>query len=744
MNNKKSLLHRLMTLCLAVLLLTVLTAGCGKDGKKDKTSKPTVTTTKAVNLSGCTVTISTEGGIKLEGVGVGVYADKDLEDIIDFSRTDANGAVSFKATIPTGSYLVLTDVPAGYAAETYYVVKEKDTVITLSAAMSNEMSSIELGDVMFDFTVTDQNGTEHTLSKLLESKKAVAINLWYTTCVPCKMEFPFMQQAYNEYKDDMALVAITPMDSADDIAAFATENGLTIPMAPCDAKWNDWMVANSYGYPTTIIVDRFGTVAFIHSGSIDNSKTFKNMFAFFTAEDYQQTTVTDMSQFAQIEDENPLGSAANPYEHSGSSSFSVEVEPAQTVHYTLYGVDGLKLSVDGSSLKIICNETEYTPSKNNISFTIRSADATAPVLMSFTNTGSAKATYKVSFTSPAGSSANPITMKDGSVTVTLEEGNSRGVYYQYKTPYEGTFTLECKNTVNYTVSIKNLDGTEAATLDKNTKKITIDVRKGDKIQIIVTAVAKDGKYPATEAKLNASCKKEEVPVTPPTGGSSTDTPTLNTNGKLINADAPIEYGGSLAISFDADVNAGEIVLFHLYKVSGMTVRITDASAYVIYENKTYTPDKSGYVYVPVTSDSPNTPIAIQIGNGGKENKTYAVKLSFPEGSDMNPYDATAGTIKTNIAADNEKGVYYQYTAEKDGTMTIKLKNVTSGVKCDIRVTVVDSSYIPQQYLLSESGDGKTLTIEIHAGDEIEINYVAMPDENFKYPAATIESELSFP
>ena len=740
MNNKKSLFRRLAALCIAVLLLTTLVAGCGKDAKKDDSSKNTATTAKPVNLKDCTVTIATAGGVKLEGIGIGVYADKEKEDIIDFARTNADGVATLKATIPSGSYIILSDVPAGYAAEDYYVMAKKNMVITLSAEMSTEMTPFTLGDVMFDFTVTDQNGTEHTLSKLLESKKAVAINLWYTTCTPCKMEFPFLQQAYNEYKDDVALVAISPMDDASAITAFADENGLTIPMASCDAKWNDWMVANAYGYPTTIIVDRFGTVSFIHSGSIDNSKTFKNMFAFFTAEDYVQTTVSDVAQFANNSDEDPMGSATNPYEHSGSTSFSVEVEPAQTVYYTLYNVDGLKLSVDGSTLKLVCNEKEHTPSKNNISFIINSADATAPVLMNFTNTGSEKATYKVTFTSPEGSAANPITMKDGSTTIMLEADNNRGVYYQYKTPYEGTFTLECKNTVNYTVSIKNLNGTETATLDKNTKKATIDVRKGDKIQVVVIAVAKDGKYPATEAKLNASCKKEEIPATPSTGDGNTSS-TLNTNGKLINPDEPIEFGGVL--NFDAEVKAGEIVLYHVYRVSGTTLRIADASAYVIYLEKTYTPDKNGYIYIPVTSKSPNTPIVLQIGNGGKANKTYAVKFSFPEGSIMNPYDAEAGTIKTSITEGNEQGVYYQCTVSKDGKMTITLKNITSGVACDIRVDVTNSSFITQQYLLSQSEDGKTLTVDVEAGNEIVINIVALPDEDYKYPAANIETVLSF-
>ena len=145
----------------------------------------------------------------------------------------------------------------------------------------------------------------------------------------------------------------------------------------------------------------------------------------------------------------------------------------------------------------------------------------------------------------------------------------------------------------------------------------------------------------------------------------------------------------------------------------------------------------------MTSKSPSTPIVVKIGNGGTTNKTYAVKCSYPEGSLMNPYDAKPGTIKTQLAAGNDQGVYYQYTAEKDSKLTINLKSISNGANCDIRVTVTDSSYIPQQYLLSETEDGKTLTIDVYADDEIEFIVVAVPDEDFKYPAATVEFSLSF-
>ena len=197
---KINMMKRLLSLSACILLVIAMVAGCGKEDD----SQP------ATLLTDCSVTVQTDGGVKLAGIGVSVYTDKDKTELVDFVRTDANGVAKLNAAIPSDSCVFLTDVPDGYEFTGYRTIdgKCKDLVFTLSAGLKNEMTSIQLGDVMFDFTVTDQNGTEHTLSKLLESKKAVAINLWYTTCGPCKMEFPFLQQAYNEYKDNIALLAI--------------------------------------------------------------------------------------------------------------------------------------------------------------------------------------------------------------------------------------------------------------------------------------------------------------------------------------------------------------------------------------------------------------------------------------------------------------------------------------------------------------------------------------------------------
>ena len=71
------------------------------------------------------------------------------------------------------------------------------------------------GDVFADMSVTTPDGITYKISELLKEKKAVVINFWYLNCGPCKMEFPYMQEAYEKYKDDIEILAVNPYDGTD-------------------------------------------------------------------------------------------------------------------------------------------------------------------------------------------------------------------------------------------------------------------------------------------------------------------------------------------------------------------------------------------------------------------------------------------------------------------------------------------------------------------------------------------------
>ena len=80
-------------------------------------------------------------------------------------------------------------------------------MVTFASAEDDKV--YQLGDKMEDFSVTLTDGTEVSLYGLLAEKKAVLINFWATWCPPCRMEFPYMQEAYDEMSDEIGIVALS-------------------------------------------------------------------------------------------------------------------------------------------------------------------------------------------------------------------------------------------------------------------------------------------------------------------------------------------------------------------------------------------------------------------------------------------------------------------------------------------------------------------------------------------------------
>ena len=189
-----------------------------------------------------TVLVKNATDVPLEGIGVYIYEDETQAELVWFDKTNADGEMFFKAPESDDYVAVLGNIPTGYGAEEFYPITGEETEIILYAGvMSDEdMQSVtyKLGDVMMDFTIIDTEGNEYTLSELLKEKKAVVLNFWYLSCQPCRNEFPFMQEAYEKYKDDIEILAMNPVDMDEAaVAAFKEELGLTFPMAVVDEMW---------------------------------------------------------------------------------------------------------------------------------------------------------------------------------------------------------------------------------------------------------------------------------------------------------------------------------------------------------------------------------------------------------------------------------------------------------------------------------------------------------------------------
>lgn len=309
-----------VALLLAVVMLLGMLAGCA--------DTPSDAPDASNDLTGCTVEVKSAGGKALEGVGVYIYKDATMADMIDYAKTNAEGIATISHSVPAGGVAVLDKVPEGYVAQESYAITTAETKIALPIQLRQEIGEIALGDVMFDFTVTDTNGVTHTLSKLLETKKAVVVNLWFVNCNPCKAEFPFLKEAYGKYANDIEVLAINPEgDDETAIADFVAEYGLNFPTAKGDAAWKD-AIANLM-YPTTIIIDRFGTVGLIHTGGIDSAKVFEDAFAYFVSDGYVQSTVANIMDVATPEQPADPTDPTNPAETAQPTNPTGNTDPTQ-------------------------------------------------------------------------------------------------------------------------------------------------------------------------------------------------------------------------------------------------------------------------------------------------------------------------------------------------------------------------------------------------------------------------------
>lgn len=290
-------LKKLTTLIVGVLLMCLVLAACGE------TQQGGEEIVKGNNVS-YTVTVQSIGGMPMQGVSVAVYEDDTLADLQAHAATDANGVAKFELPEHSGYAVVLSGVPKGYLLQDSYALKNNTSITLQSSVVQGENLGdvqLQLGDVMYDFTVTTPDGTAITLSEMLKEKEAVLVNFWYTGCTWCVTEFPFMEEAYQMYQDKIGIVAVDPLgESNEAIAAFPGNYGLdlTFPLAACPTTW-----ANTFsitGYPTSVVIDRNGVIVLIEEGAITSLRPFTCLFDALTGDDYEQKLYNSVGEVVTV------------------------------------------------------------------------------------------------------------------------------------------------------------------------------------------------------------------------------------------------------------------------------------------------------------------------------------------------------------------------------------------------------------------------------------------------------------
>jgi len=251
-------------------------------------------------------------GKPLSGFYVWFYLD---DEVVADGYTGSDGL--FVTELEPNNYDVIVE-----GREGYYLNQENFTTDLLGTQINVpcELDSLEgieaevghgyeVGDLIYDFTLTDTDDNELKLYELLKTKKVVFLNFWYTTCSACLYEFPYMVEAYESsfekdgitinYSDEIAIIAINPgiagnQDTLQDVINFKVSMGLSFNVA-MDYDYNpsnltmDPALTSMFGvnaYPTTVIVDRYGLIAEIEPGAVTSTEKWTQAFDKYISDDY--------------------------------------------------------------------------------------------------------------------------------------------------------------------------------------------------------------------------------------------------------------------------------------------------------------------------------------------------------------------------------------------------------------------------------------------------------------------------
>ena len=377
------------------LSTSTLPAGNKSGGNQQVTGKNPSATFKLVSSEGdktYSVTVRSEGGLlfakRYNAAGELVNSNSlklmacpgtslDYTNYIDTDFTDENGTFTFTAAPATYTVFVIL-VPDGYTYTPVTLTDSKleDEIVLHSEVIKSDPAATTrytVGDIIHDYTFTtpyevDGEVWSKSISDLFkEGKKAVIINNWGINCSWCMKEMPYMEEAYKEFQKDIEIIAVNNYsyfpDSDDAIRSWSTstnEGGFSFPMMrdtyieipdPSDSskKLGTYNLAYRFGlggWPTTVVIDRYGAIAHIDADAILSVAAWRRLIEPFIADDYKQTFIPgvlgeSVNTARPKPDLDELGIGEDHYEKLGEALNNESTFTAAGAEVTWYPEDGV-------------------------------------------------------------------------------------------------------------------------------------------------------------------------------------------------------------------------------------------------------------------------------------------------------------------------------------------------------------------------------------------------------------------
>ncbi|MBM3265133.1 MAG: redoxin domain-containing protein [candidate division Zixibacteria bacterium] len=114
-----------------------------------------------------------------------------------------------------------------------------------------------------DFSMKTLSGTTTSLNDL--KGKVVIVNFWATWCPPCREEMPALENIWQTYQNNpnVAFLIASVDQERRLVKPYIDEHGYTFPVYYAGVSAMHYQVVS---IPTTYVIDRTGTVQFVHVG----------------------------------------------------------------------------------------------------------------------------------------------------------------------------------------------------------------------------------------------------------------------------------------------------------------------------------------------------------------------------------------------------------------------------------------------------------------------------------------------
>lgn len=177
--------------------------------------------------------------------------------------------------LPRFALIALVAVAAGAAG--YWTNRHSGYVTPVlssdgASRPQNAAVAPETGKRLLALTLPDAQGTLQALADW--QGDIIVVNFWATWCPPCKREIPDFVEVFEQQRTQGVRFVGLSIDTPENVAAFASEMGVTYPLLIGDA--NTLQLASvlgnpAQGLPFTVILDRDGMLRHITLGTMNKT-----------------------------------------------------------------------------------------------------------------------------------------------------------------------------------------------------------------------------------------------------------------------------------------------------------------------------------------------------------------------------------------------------------------------------------------------------------------------------------------